>query len=96
MVKRNEPIFWLENRCPFCNHSAPMVYKPDLLNGPMMFECSSKNNWFRRNDVCYGKWSVAIEPNAISELRNLLALAERMDNLAKEIVTIKKTLKCRL
>jgi len=84
MEKRKEPIFWLDNKCPFCNHSASFVYTPDLLKGPIEFECPSKNNTIRIK-TCYGKWSVALELDKRENLLNLIKLAEKQDHLYKEI-----------
>lgn len=83
--KRKESVFWLDNECPFCGHSAPLVYKPDLLKGPIEFECASKNNPLRINWPCSGRWSVAIEIAKKDELGELMALAERQDALYAEI-----------
>lgn len=78
-MKRHELIFWLDNKCPLCGHSAPVIYKPDLLNGPIEFSCASVNNPMRRNSPCYFKWSVAIELKKRKELINLLELADKYD-----------------
>jgi len=83
--KRQEPVFWLDNGCPFCNHSAPLVYTPDLLNGPIEFECPSQFNPMRKYKPCAGKWSVAIEIKKKNELRDLLELAKRQDSLYSKI-----------
>jgi hypothetical protein len=91
-LKRKEPCFWLEHRCPFCNHFAPPVYIPDLLKGPIDFECYSKYNNFRKNNVCYGKWSVAVDEIRKNEIKNLIKIAEEQDELYKKISINRKIL----
>lgn len=82
----------MENKCPFCGHSAPMVYKPDLLKGPIEFECYSKYNPMRVHNPCAGKWGVAIEIAKKPELRSLIKIAEQQDELYATIEKNRKLL----
>lgn len=90
--RRQEPIFYLENNCPFCGHSSPIIYKPDLLDGPIECECQSIHNPMRVNTPCHGKWSVAIDIFKKDELRKLMALAIHQDELYREIDRNRKVL----
>lgn len=91
-MKRKEPIFWLANNCPSCGHCSPMIYKPDLLSANIDCECQSKTNPLRVNQLCSAKWSVAAEKAELSNIRTLLKLAERQDNLYEEIANNRKLL----
>lgn len=83
-MKRNDPCFWLTDNCPACGHSCPVIYSPDLLNGPIERECGSKNNPIRKNSVCYEKWTFAATDKQKYEIIELLKLADRQDKLNTE------------
>lgn len=83
--KRQDPCFWLENRCTTCGHSAPSVYKPDLLEGPIDFQCQSRFNPMRRFSPCSAEWSVAIDPSEVGHLKGLLNVAEEQDELRRRV-----------
>ena len=91
-MKRREPIFWLENNCPSCSHSSPMIYKPDLLDANIDCECQSKINPLRINFPCNAKWSVSAEKTELQNIRFLLKLAKWQDVLYKEISKNRKLL----
>ena len=83
--KRREPVFWLDNKCPTCGHCSPLIYKPDLFKGNIDCECQSKFNRHRINNPCIAQWSVAIDKKERQNIQDLLKLAERQDELYKEI-----------
>jgi len=81
MRQRIEPVFWLTVTCPRCEHSHAMIYKPDLLDGPIECQCESRDNPHRAACICTQKWDVAISEDGVKELKELLHLAEEQDIL---------------
>lgn len=79
------PKLWLENKCPICGHSAPAIYKPDLLDGPVECYCYSIHNPVRQNSVCYGRWAVAAEDEEKTNIRALINTSEELSELYREI-----------
>ena len=91
-TKRREPVFWLDNNCPMCGHSSPMIYKPDLLDGNIDCVCGSVSNPMRTNSPCSEKWSMTTTREERRNILVLLKIAERQDKLYKEISKNRKLL----
>jgi len=94
MSRRTEGAFWVNTKCPECNHNCIDIYKPDLLDGPVECECDSKNNILRRKqgNICYNKWSIAADKLGRAEIRHLIAMAEEKDFCEKRLKELKKHL----
>jgi len=90
--QRNDPCFWVEDKCPACGHSCPMVYTPDLLSGAVNRECGSKNNPIRKHTVCYEKWGFAATEERKEEIRMQLDVAKRQEVLGAEYAKNRKIL----
>ena len=91
-MRRQEKIFWLRNPCPTCEHSSQLIYKPDLIDGPIACECQSKHNVFRKLNVCHAKWDIAATPEERETIMHNLMLATRKDSCAKEVHRINNIL----
>ena len=90
--RRQEPIFWIENNCPYCGHSSPLIYKPDFLSANIDCECQSKFNPLRINHPCTARWSMAPDKKELQNIHNLLKLAEQQDKLYEQIAKNRKLL----
>jgi len=91
-LKRQEPCFWITDNCPACGHSCPAVYSPDLLKGPLDRVCGSRNNPIRKNNICHNEWGFAATEKKKQEIRELLKLAARQDELWQEYQKNRKIL----
>ena len=85
MKQRQEPIFWVSNRCHRCNHYHSLVYTPDLLNGPIQCSCTSVNNPCRVGCECYAEWDFAATREQLEIIKENLKLAEQQDLLYAQI-----------
>jgi len=83
-MKFNDPCFWIANNCPACGHAGRIVYTPDLLEGPIDMVCRSKDNPMRINSQCHHEWGFAATEEKKAEIRELLKLAERTNELWAE------------
>ena len=92
MMKRMEPVFWLDNKCPICGHRSQSIYTPELLEGNIDCECQSKFNPLRINTPCCAEWSIAMNEEKRKYICDMIEIAKRQDELYEEIYKNRKTL----
>lgn len=79
----NHPALWLHDEyCATCGYKAVSVYKPDLLEGPVVMTCYK----------CGSMWDIVANMLAQTEIRKLLYVADQLKENLQEYDILRKKL----